>query len=88
MKHIMNNNLDLSALFNKFVGKEVQSPVLSSPDPVIEEMKEVACDNGLVLRVWFPGMMGTMDHRLDRLNARIEKDADGKWRVGSKFNLG
>jgi hypothetical protein len=32
--------------------------------------------------------MVTMDYRLDRVNARIEKGNDGKWRVGQRFNLG
>lgn len=57
-------------------------------DPLIQEMKKTAEDNGLQLRLWLPGSMGTMDFRTDRVNAHIEKSADGKYRVSSRFNLG
>ena len=40
------------------------------------------------LRVWWDGIMGTMDFRTNRVNAHIEKEADGKYRVSNRFNIG
>jgi hypothetical protein len=79
---------DLTKLFNKFAGKEVQSPVSSKIDPTISEMKKLAEDNGLKLRLWYPGMMGTMDFKGNRINAYVEKGADGKYRVSNEFKIG
>jgi len=72
-------------------GKTYTVPVIlleCGNDPLLEEMKKVAKDNGLTLRLWWKGRMGTMDHRLDRVNVHIEKCPDGKWRIGKNFNLG
>lgn len=57
-------------------------------DPVLKEMHEEAKKNGLSLRVWWKGVVGTMDYRTDRVNAHIEKGDDGKWRVSPRFNIG
>ncbi|MBI1215719.1 MAG: hypothetical protein GC185_07870 [Alphaproteobacteria bacterium] len=57
-------------------------------DPVLGEMRDEAKKHGLSLRVWWEGIMGTMDYRTDRVNAHIEKGNDGKWRVGQRFNIG
>lgn len=57
-------------------------------DPVLKAMHAEAKKNGLSLRVMWEGMAGTADLRLDRANASIEKSADGKWRVSSRFTLG
>lgn len=57
-------------------------------DPVLAEMRDEAKKHGLSLRVWWEGIMGTMDYRMDRVNAHIEKAQDGKWRVAPRFNLG
>jgi len=78
----------LISLFNKFAGKEVLSPIMSMPDPTIEEMEKLAKANGLTLCVWFPGIMGTMDLRNDRINAYVKKEADGKYRVSNEFKIG
>ncbi|MBU6476123.1 MAG: hypothetical protein KGL10_06205 [Alphaproteobacteria bacterium] len=56
------------------------SPV--NGEPTLKEMEKTANDNGLRLRVWFPGTVGTMDLRMDRVNVRVSKAPDGKWRVG------
>ena len=57
-------------------------------DPTLAEMNQIASQNGLNLRVWWPGIMGTMDYRTDRVNAHIKKGDDGKWRVADNFNIG
>lgn len=99
---------DVSAIFNKFAGREVEvkevtihcgsgrSPYHTitecnfahNPEPLVQEMEKTASDNGLTLRVWLPGIVGTMDYRTDRVNAHIEKETDGKYRVSSRFNIG
>ena len=61
----------------------------NNPDPVIKEMEDLAAQHGLRLRVWFPGTVGTMDYRLDRLNVHVEQDEqDGKWKISPRMNLG
>lgn len=57
-------------------------------DPTVKAMADHAKANGLSLRLWWPGMFGTMDFRTNRVNAHIEKAADGKWRVEREFRLG
>lgn len=79
---------DIASLFNRFAGKEVQPPDAKNSDTVIREMQKIASDNGFVLRVWFPGMGGTKDYRVGRINAYVEKGADGKYRVGNRFSIG
>jgi hypothetical protein len=98
-----NNGKDLHAIFNKFAGKEVpmqeekftirgktytQVKPADDKDPVINDMNAAASANGLKLRLWWPGMAGTMDFRTDRVNAHIEKAPDGKWRVSRDFHIG
>lgn len=68
--------------------KGTQLELANKNDPTIAEMEKTAAENGLSLRLWWPGIMGTMDYREDRVNAHLEKDKGGKWRVSSKFNLG
>ena len=53
-------------------------------DPVYEELKAKAGKN---LRVWLPNTMGTMDYNLNRVNAYIEKDADGVFKI-ARVSLG
>jgi hypothetical protein len=99
----MSPKRDVTHLFNKFAGREVpmkeepftvrgrtytQVKPVNSPDPVIDEMRDEAQKNGLKLRVWWPGVAGTCDFRMDRVNAHIEQAPDGKWRVSNKFDLG
>ena len=94
---------DASHIFNKFAGREVpmkeepfvirgktytQVKPADDHDPVLEEMRAEAKKAGLKLRLWWPGVAGTMDFRTDRVNAHIEKADDGKWRVTKKFNIG
>lgn len=51
---------------------------LDKDDPVIAELR-AATNNKL--RIWFPTSLGTMDFRPERCNARIEKDAEGVFRI-------
>lgn len=93
-------NTDLSQQFAKFAGREVKVEEKHFPkwgitearvdhtDPAVAELTAAVQATGLQLRLWSPGMMGTMDYRLNRLNAHVEKAADGKYRIGSSFTLG
>jgi hypothetical protein len=72
-------------------GKEVEYDRITPADqndPTLSEMRKAANDNCLKLRVWWPGIVGTTDFRTDRVNAHIEKCADGKWRVSDRFSIG
>lgn len=99
----MSPKRDVSHIFNKFAGREVpmkeepvvirgktyhQTKLVDENDPTLKEMHDAAKKAGLRLRVWLPGTMGTMDYRTDRVNAHVTKEADGKYRVGKKFNIG
>ncbi len=57
-------------------------------DPAVAELTAAAKAAGYRLRLWTPGMMGTMDHRLDRLNAYVEKNAAGKYELSARFRIG
>jgi hypothetical protein len=74
---------DITSLFNKFAGKELRHPNTYDIDPVQEEMAKIAKDNGLRLRVWFPGSIGTCDYDLSRVNVHVNRDPDGKYRIKS-----
>ena len=92
----------LTEIFGEFAGKEIQmenkpweyegetydqwQPVEN--EPTLEAMQDAAKASGLTLRTWFPGMMGTMDYRTDRVNVHIEQDSKGAWRVGNDFSIG
>lgn len=93
---------DLTSIFGKFAGSEIPVregydettgktlfvEVLNSPEPVFEEMKRAASVNGFSLRIIFPGSRITKDRKPNRVNARVEKDAAGIWRVSDNFYLG
>lgn len=66
----------------------VTSVHIDDKDPAVAELRAAVEAAGLALRLWTPGSMGTMDYRLDRLNAGIEKAPDGKYRIGHSFTLG
>lgn len=57
-------------------------------DPLITGMEETAKKAGMSLRLGWPGVMHTPNVKMNRVNARIEKGDDGKWRIGKKFMLG
>ena len=93
---------EILELFNKFSGKEIpvhelfdsatnetlNVDILNQPEPVIEEMKKVAAGQGYHFRVCIPGKRITKEYNTNRINASIEKGADGKWRVSNKFKIG
>ncbi|MFZ4762118.1 MAG: hypothetical protein ACOYK8_04830 [Alphaproteobacteria bacterium] len=92
----------ISEEFNRFSGLSVNIiettrdtsrgsfvvPQLVGPDPVVEDLKHSAHQAGLRLRLWLPGMMSTMDVKGDRLNAYVEKAADGIYRIQPRFRIG
>lgn len=57
-------------------------------DPTLTEMAKVAKENGLTLRILWPGLAGTMEMRPDRVTTYIEKQLDGKYRISNRFDIG
>jgi len=98
----MSKDIPLKQAFNKFVGKEVpvkktlktiggrghEAYEMDQKHPVLEDMRQVAADMGLKMRIWGPDMVGTMDYREDRVNAYVTKDTQGKWKVSNRFEIG
>lgn len=54
----------------------------------LRQLTEAARAAGYSLRVWTPGCAGTCDFIDTRLNVSVEKDAEGKYRLGRDFRLG
>jgi hypothetical protein len=80
---------DITKIFNKFAGKEVYlSRNNLVVDETLEEMKKVAGDNGLTLRLHTPWAVITDDHCDDRVNVYLDKGADGKYRISNRFRIG
>jgi hypothetical protein len=59
----------------------------SPNDPVLAELKAEADRFGLTLRVWWPGMVATMEVNPNRLNIHIEQGRDGKWRIADNISI-
>lgn len=82
----------ITEIFNKFAGREVgvaaNGYTIAENDPTITEIKKEAEANGLTLRVWTPGAMGTMDYSEDRLNVHLARGEDNKYRVKNYFDIG
>lgn len=57
-------------------------------DPVVAEMKKVAEDNHMILRLLLPDTEATGSYRHDRVNVHIKKDSKGTYRVGDSFEIG
>lgn len=76
---------DVSQLFNKFAGKQV-NPAQGLMDPVIQGVRRIAEENELTLRVWWPGTVGTRDFRFNRVNAYVKKMGDKHYI--SRFDIG
>jgi len=57
-------------------------------DPTVQEMRAVAEEHGMVLRLWFSKAVSSCDYRTDRLNAYVVKGRDGRYRIGKDFHVG
>lgn len=94
---------DVCRQFNKFAGQEIplkeesfkkgrrtyrRLAIKDQNNPVLQDMQQTAKLNGLSLRLMWPGAIATRDLRSDRVNAHLEQDAAGAWRVSSKFTIG
>ena len=74
-------------IFDKCV-RGVSVELENADHPILHEMSVEAKKHNLILRIGWPHLRQTCDDRIDRMNARIEKSKDGKWRVASSFYLG
>ena len=88
-------NIDLKSIFGKFAGQAITLDTnnrIDYNDPVIQEIKKTAEENGLLSRFFLPGDMGTMDMNPNRLNIQIEEDYDKNfkpvWKIADKFTIG
>ncbi|TAL32769.1 MAG: hypothetical protein EPN97_09750 [Alphaproteobacteria bacterium] len=72
----------------KVAGKpyELKEYSAAPNDPVLQELRQEADRFGLSLRIWWPGMVATMELNPDRLNVHIRKDNDGKWRISDDIS--
>lgn len=56
-------------------------------DPVIAEMKKIAEDNRMILRLLLSDTEVTGPENYDRVNVHIRKDSNGAHRVGYSFDM-
>ena len=56
--------------------RHIKVTLTDPSDPTVREMEKLAQDNGLELRLIYPGSGATDDRRLDRVNASLEKAPD------------
>ena len=81
--------MDLTAIFQKYVGAEVKHPRRLTCD-VDEKMEEIRADarkNNLTLRVVMPGDMVSTDISDTRVNVYVTPDADQRTFV-TEFRIG
>jgi hypothetical protein len=55
---------------------------------ILDEMQELAEQNNLTLRVFWPGTGGTADMQPNRVNASITPGVNGKYYISDHFSLG
>lgn len=94
---------DVSSIFNRFAGRSIDviekqvtwkgAPrtvaTVNLADPLVKEITDFAKAAGYDrVRLLTPDTIVTRDVRMDRVNMRAEKGADGKWRVGAGFKVG
>jgi hypothetical protein len=65
----------VEVVFN-YKGHEFVECEASEHDTVLNEIRQQVEDAGYVTRVWFPGTVGTMELRGDRINVYVEKVQD------------
>ena len=64
------------------------SYAVATTDTTITDLRVAVQAAGFrTLRVWLPDTVGTMDLRSDRVNAHIEKNQAGEWRI-ARLNVG
>lgn len=69
----------------KYTGVNVH---IDENDATYKDLVAEVNKTGLKLRLWVPGVMGTCDMRMDRLNVYVEKETDGKYRIQPGMKLG
>ena len=88
------NRKEMCEIFAKFAGREIPlAPAasgyeLANPaDPVLKEMTDEADRHGVRLCLLWPGRENA-EWVTNRVNAHLEQDTDGKWRVSPRFGIG
>ena len=92
--------IDLPKVFQKYAGVELphedyehkmrsgrsytMQRLTTEGESLLKEIYQVAADNNINLRVCTPDSMGTMDHKMDRLNIHTDEN----WVIESKCNYG
>lgn len=95
------NTVQLTAIFEKFAGREVDTVNSANPangresvkidpqDPALMELRVAIEDIGCMLRVFTPSaMMGTMDYRPNRVNITLMPDDTGIYRIPKSWKMG
>lgn len=73
----------LTALFNKYVGKEVRNParVTTDIDPVMEDLIMEAAEAGYMSQVRMPGKMYDCAMLRNRLQIHVDEGRNGKFMI-------
>ena len=67
--------------------KEYVEETYDENDATISEIRVVARDADLKLRIWTPKTVGTMDFRTDRINVKMENVGEGFFQI-KQINVG
>jgi len=93
--------IDLSALFKRFVGQPVVleqetvpitgTRIYTAPfekNPVLAEMEQLAAEEGLRFKVWTPQTPGKKEFYANRVNITLKqnKDNDNRWEISGASN--
>lgn len=67
--------------YKGYVGKSITVVNRNTnDDPLIQEIRKLAKDNGQTVRIWLPETVGTMDMKDTRVNVKVI-EADDTWRI-------
>lgn len=77
----------LPTIFQKYAGMQIpnqNSRPTADGEKLLKEIYDVAADNNVTLRLWTPGMMGTMDWNPSRVNIHT----DPNWVISNQCDYG
>lgn len=82
----MCNESALATIFGRFAGREIA--LTEEDDPTVAAMENAAERRGYFLRFVTDQSQSEEAYNPRRANVHLDKTADGKWRVSTRYHLG